>query len=195
MTCSLKSLSPSILLIFSFSCSDQLHSVPIAQMGNYQDFLKAAPQPLRDADPEQPKRLHTFGNPFKLDKKVHSTLTSYISAPPLIFFHEKQTNEEYWWNNSSFIFAINRPPHLPLRAWWSMKRMSLWLVLRTRARDQLTTTACRVEVLRDAGACHRCCVWAEPTRLQYRPLPALDPQQVRLTHLSPFSQLCSYSYG
>lgn len=39
-------------------------------MGNYQDFLKAAPQPLRDADPEQPKRLHTFGNPFKLDKKV-----------------------------------------------------------------------------------------------------------------------------
>ncbi|KAJ3592536.1 hypothetical protein NHX12_007663 [Muraenolepis orangiensis] len=47
----------------------QLHSVPIAQMGNYQDFLKAAPQPLRDADPEQPKRQHTFGNPFKLDKK------------------------------------------------------------------------------------------------------------------------------
>ncbi|XP_070980286.1 integrator complex subunit 6 isoform X1 [Oncorhynchus clarkii lewisi] len=49
--------------------TDQLHSVPIAQMGNYQDFLKALPQPLRDADPEQPKRLHTFGNPFKLDKK------------------------------------------------------------------------------------------------------------------------------
>uniref|UniRef100_A0A3Q2YJK3 Integrator complex subunit 6 n=1 Tax=Hippocampus comes TaxID=109280 RepID=A0A3Q2YJK3_HIPCM len=49
--------------------ADQVHSVPIAQMGNYQDFLKAAPQPLRDADPEQPKRLHTFGNPFKLDKK------------------------------------------------------------------------------------------------------------------------------
>lgn len=54
----------------SVSLPDQLHSVPIAQMGNYQDFLKAAPQPLRDADPEQPKRLHTFGNPFKLDKKA-----------------------------------------------------------------------------------------------------------------------------
>lgn len=52
---------------------DQLHSVPIAQMGNYQDFLKSAPQPLRDADPEQPKRLHTFGNPFKLDKKARRT--------------------------------------------------------------------------------------------------------------------------
>lgn len=54
----------------SFTFPDQLHSVPIAQMGNYQDFLKSAPQPLRDADPEQPKRLHTFGNPFKLDKKA-----------------------------------------------------------------------------------------------------------------------------
>lgn len=57
-------------IFFKLLCADQLHSVPIAQMGNYQDFLKAAPQPLRDADPEQPKRLHTFGNPFKLDKKV-----------------------------------------------------------------------------------------------------------------------------
>ncbi|TSQ01588.1 Integrator complex subunit 6 [Bagarius yarrelli] len=49
---------------------DQLHSVPIAQMGNYQDFLKLVPAPLREADPDQPKRLHTFGNPFKLDKKA-----------------------------------------------------------------------------------------------------------------------------
>uniref|UniRef100_A0A8B9GXJ3 Integrator complex subunit 6 n=1 Tax=Astyanax mexicanus TaxID=7994 RepID=A0A8B9GXJ3_ASTMX len=49
---------------------DQIHSVPIAQMGNYQDFLKQCPAPLREADPDQPKRLHTFGNPFKLDKKA-----------------------------------------------------------------------------------------------------------------------------
>uniref|UniRef100_A0A672RIX9 Integrator complex subunit 6-like n=1 Tax=Sinocyclocheilus grahami TaxID=75366 RepID=A0A672RIX9_SINGR len=49
---------------------DQLHSIPIAQMGNYQDFLKHCPSPLREADPDQPKRLHTFGNPFKLDKKA-----------------------------------------------------------------------------------------------------------------------------
>ncbi|TRZ02750.1 hypothetical protein DNTS_005429 [Danionella cerebrum] len=48
---------------------DELHSVPIAQMGNYQDYLKHGPSPLREADPE-PKRLHTFGNPFKLDKKA-----------------------------------------------------------------------------------------------------------------------------
>lgn len=65
-----------MLVTVPVSCPDQLHSVPIAQMGNYQDFLKAAPQPLRDADPEQPKRLHTFGNPFKLDKKVDARARS-----------------------------------------------------------------------------------------------------------------------
>ncbi|XP_070693181.1 integrator complex subunit 6 isoform X2 [Pempheris klunzingeri] len=48
---------------------DYLHSVPVAQMGNYQEFLKMMPSPLREIDPDQPKRLHTFGNPFKQDKK------------------------------------------------------------------------------------------------------------------------------
>ncbi|XP_075395107.1 integrator complex subunit 6-like [Tenrec ecaudatus] len=48
---------------------DSLHSVRIAQMGNYQEYLKALPSPLREIDPDQPKRLHTFGNPFKQDKK------------------------------------------------------------------------------------------------------------------------------
>uniref|UniRef100_A0A8C9QXQ2 Integrator complex subunit 6 n=1 Tax=Scleropages formosus TaxID=113540 RepID=A0A8C9QXQ2_SCLFO len=48
---------------------DQLHAVAIAEMGNYQDFLKNVVPPLREADADQPKRLHTFGNPFKLDKK------------------------------------------------------------------------------------------------------------------------------
>ncbi|XP_037531950.1 integrator complex subunit 6 [Nematolebias whitei] len=48
---------------------DSLHSIPVAQMGNYQEFLKMMPSPLREIDPDQPKRLHTFGNPFKQDKK------------------------------------------------------------------------------------------------------------------------------
>lgn len=39
-------------------------------MGNYQEYLKLMPSPLREIDPDQPKRLHTFGNPFKQDKKV-----------------------------------------------------------------------------------------------------------------------------
>uniref|UniRef100_A0A8C6II61 Integrator complex subunit 6 like n=1 Tax=Mus spicilegus TaxID=10103 RepID=A0A8C6II61_MUSSI len=48
---------------------DSLHSVPVAQMGNYQEYLKMLASPLRELDPDQPKRLHTFGNPFKQDKK------------------------------------------------------------------------------------------------------------------------------
>ncbi|KAJ8383614.1 hypothetical protein AAFF_G00216870 [Aldrovandia affinis] len=62
---------------------DQLHSVPIAQMGNYQDFLKQCPQQLREADPDQPKRLHTFGNPFKLDKKgmMIDEADEFVSSP------------------------------------------------------------------------------------------------------------------
>ncbi|XP_062379859.1 integrator complex subunit 6 [Sardina pilchardus] len=48
---------------------DYLHSIPVGQMGNYQEYLKMMPSPLREIDPDQPKRLHTFGNPFKQDKK------------------------------------------------------------------------------------------------------------------------------
>lgn len=55
---------------FSGDFADSLHSVPVAQMGNYQEYLKTLASPLREIDPDQPKRLHTFGNPFKQDKKV-----------------------------------------------------------------------------------------------------------------------------
>ncbi|KAG8585117.1 hypothetical protein GDO81_004897 [Engystomops pustulosus] len=54
---------------FSGQDEDQMHSIPIVQMGNYQEYLKNIPSPLRELDADQPKRLHTFGNPFKLDKK------------------------------------------------------------------------------------------------------------------------------
>ncbi|CAJ0968216.1 unnamed protein product [Ranitomeya imitator] len=55
---------------FSGQDEDQIHSIPIVQMGNYQEYLRNIPSPLRELDADQPKRLHTFGNPFKLDKKV-----------------------------------------------------------------------------------------------------------------------------
>lgn len=63
------------LALYSISVSscdvtDSLHSIPVAQMGNYQEYLKTLASPLREIDPDQPKRLHTFGNPFKQDKKV-----------------------------------------------------------------------------------------------------------------------------
>ncbi|KAM5180403.1 integrator complex subunit 6 [Mantella aurantiaca] len=54
---------------FCVQDEDHMHSVPIVQMGNYQEFLRNIPSPLRELDADQPKRLHTFGNPFKLDKK------------------------------------------------------------------------------------------------------------------------------
>jgi integrator complex subunit 6 len=47
---------------------DQMHSLPVSQMGNYQDYLKRMPSPLRELE-STPVRQHMFGNPFKIDKK------------------------------------------------------------------------------------------------------------------------------
>ncbi|KAK3094412.1 hypothetical protein FSP39_001482 [Pinctada imbricata] len=44
---------------------DQLHSIPVQQMGNYQDYLKNKPAPLKELE-STPARVHTFGNPFKV---------------------------------------------------------------------------------------------------------------------------------
>ncbi|KAG1670554.1 Integrator complex subunit 6-A [Nymphon striatum] len=48
---------------------DQLHNQSIGQMGNYQDYIKRMPQPLREID-STPPRQHMFGNPFKIDKRM-----------------------------------------------------------------------------------------------------------------------------
>lgn len=47
---------------------DQIHTLPVSQMGNYQDYLKKQPTPLREIE-STPVRQHMFGNPFKIDKK------------------------------------------------------------------------------------------------------------------------------
>ena len=49
---------------------EHLHSVPVARMGNYHEYLAKVPQPLRKID-TQPERLHTFGNPFKVNKVLY----------------------------------------------------------------------------------------------------------------------------
>uniref|UniRef100_A0A6G1SD24 Integrator complex subunit 6-A n=1 Tax=Aceria tosichella TaxID=561515 RepID=A0A6G1SD24_9ACAR len=51
-----------------FKDEDQIHTLPIAQMGNYQDYLKKHPPPLREIE-STPVRQHMFGNPFKIDKR------------------------------------------------------------------------------------------------------------------------------
>uniref|UniRef100_A0A2K6N7X9 Uncharacterized protein n=1 Tax=Rhinopithecus roxellana TaxID=61622 RepID=A0A2K6N7X9_RHIRO len=62
------------------------HSVPIAQMGNYQKYLKQVPSPLREINPDQPQRLHTFGNAFKLDKKgmMIAEADEFVCMSPLL---------------------------------------------------------------------------------------------------------------
>ena len=39
-------------------------------MGNYQDYLKKQPPPLRELE-NAPARLHTFGNPFKVKVSLY----------------------------------------------------------------------------------------------------------------------------
>lgn len=51
-----------------FKDEDQMHTLPVSQMGNYQDYLKKQPTPLREIE-STPVRQHMFGNPFKIDKK------------------------------------------------------------------------------------------------------------------------------
>lgn len=50
---------------------EDLHSLPVGQMGNYQDYVKGLEAigrgPLREVEP-QAIRVHAFGNPFKIDK-------------------------------------------------------------------------------------------------------------------------------
>lgn len=48
---------------------DSAHSLPICQMGNYQEYLKRQTPQLREIE-SAPVRQHMFGNPFKIDKRM-----------------------------------------------------------------------------------------------------------------------------
>ncbi|XP_001605799.2 integrator complex subunit 6-B isoform X2 [Nasonia vitripennis] len=48
---------------------DYVHSMPVSQMGNYQEYLKRMTPPLREIE-STPVRQHMFGNPFKIDKRM-----------------------------------------------------------------------------------------------------------------------------
>ncbi|XP_050299133.1 integrator complex subunit 6 isoform X2 [Anthonomus grandis grandis] len=48
---------------------DTAHSLPISQMGNYQEYLKKQTPQLREIE-SAPVRQHMFGNPFKIDKRM-----------------------------------------------------------------------------------------------------------------------------
>jgi len=55
---------------------DVVHSMPVSQMGNYQEYLKRMTSPLREVE-SMPVRQHMFGNPFKIDK-VCNTFIAYF---------------------------------------------------------------------------------------------------------------------
>lgn len=63
--------------------ADVVHSMPISQMGNYQEHLKTIPAQLREVE-SAPVRQHMFGNPFKIDKV--SSLIEYYLLLPLHFY-------------------------------------------------------------------------------------------------------------
>nr|XP_019559729.2 integrator complex subunit 6 [Aedes albopictus] len=48
---------------------DSGHCLPIADMGNYQEYLKNKDAPLRELEPTN-VRQHMFGNPYKKDKNM-----------------------------------------------------------------------------------------------------------------------------
>jgi len=57
-----------------FGCSramhisvELLHCTSVQNMGNYQEYVKRLPAPMREIE-TQPARQHTFGNPFKVNK-------------------------------------------------------------------------------------------------------------------------------
>lgn len=60
-----------LVLFVSVLLAEDLHSLPISQMGNYQEYIKGLEAtgrgPLREVEP-QAIRVHAFGNPFKIDK-------------------------------------------------------------------------------------------------------------------------------
>ena len=48
-------------------CIELLHRTSVQNMGNYQEYVKRLPPPMREIE-TQPARQHTFGNPFKVNK-------------------------------------------------------------------------------------------------------------------------------
>lgn len=56
-----------MLLMFVCYCVELVHSTSVQNMGNYQEYVKRLPPPMREIE-TQPARQHTFGNPFKVNK-------------------------------------------------------------------------------------------------------------------------------
>jgi len=81
--------------------SETLFNMSVQDMGNYQEYLKRLPQPLREIE-TQPARQHTFGNPFKVNK-VSSVL---YSASYFYFMATKHNNYHAFCLNVKFLTVL-----------------------------------------------------------------------------------------
>ncbi|KAJ8865646.1 hypothetical protein PR048_033166 [Dryococelus australis] len=61
-------LQPSMIQTKLLS-DDFAHCMPVSQMGNYQEYVKRLPSPLREIE-SAPVRQHMFGNPFKIERRM-----------------------------------------------------------------------------------------------------------------------------
>ena len=69
---------------------DQLHNIPVQQMGNYQEYLKKMPPSLRELE-TAPVRQHMFGNPFKVNKVSHQLLLIGFPQSLKLLEYEKKS--------------------------------------------------------------------------------------------------------
>ncbi|CAH0560837.1 unnamed protein product [Brassicogethes aeneus] len=99
---------------------DAAHSLPISQMGNYQDYLKKQTPQLREIE-SAPVRQHMFGNPFKIDKRmmVDEADIDLVGSPGT-----KTNNKRPNQNQDAARLPCKRKPG-PLPKNFSIKRPSL----------------------------------------------------------------------
>ena len=63
---------------------DYVHSMPVAQMGNYQEYLKRMTPPLREIE-SVPVRQHMFGKPI-IDGKRKTNISQFFFPRLVAFF-------------------------------------------------------------------------------------------------------------
>jgi integrator complex subunit 6 len=73
---------------------DSKHSLPISQMGNYQDYLKKMPVPLREIE-STPVRQHMFGKNINFKEKQRVLLINVLAALVFNFFDVLKISTKY----------------------------------------------------------------------------------------------------
>ncbi|VDK78940.1 unnamed protein product [Litomosoides sigmodontis] len=120
--------------------AEDLHNLPISQMGNYQEYIKSLEAvgrgPLREVEP-QAIRVHAFGNPFKIDKKTMTVDEvgegNLLGTSPKVEISKKRLSSS---SSSASSSDSSRPPRRkagPLSA----DSLSRW-----RRRRRYSTSSC-----------------------------------------------------